>query len=140
MTFHSRIDLHNVRISKQEVSQRSMSFSFNSRTKLCYEEKINVQDVFDETTASTLMNLSSANSIPPEFLIPPFLAACAHFLGKSLISPWATWKQPAIIYSTAIGFTGTNKSAAMDIIKEAIQEVETSQGISFQNSRINQCK
>ena len=117
-----------------------MSSVFYSRSKLCYDERILINDVFDQTTAETLENIASANSIPPEFLVPPFLAACGHFLGKSVISPWGTWKQPAIIYSTTVGFTGTNKSAAMDVIKHSIQEVEEVQGIPFQNSRINQCK
>ena len=117
-----------------------MSFAFQSRAKLCYEEHVSLRDVFDTVTADSLDNISSANSIPAEFLLPPFLAACGHFLGKSVISPWGTWKQPAIIYSTTVGFTGTNKSAAMDLMKNAIQEVEAVQGISFQHSRINQCK
>ena len=99
-----------------------------------------MEDVFDHITADCLKNSASANSIPPEFLLPPFLAACGHFLGKSCISPWGTWKQPSIVYTTAVGVTGTNKSAAMDTIKDAIQEVENSQGISYQNSRINQCE
>ncbi|XP_062582873.1 uncharacterized protein LOC134244630, partial [Saccostrea cucullata] len=97
-----------------------------------------LRDVFDQKTGDMLENISSANSIPPEFLLPPFLAACGHFLGKSVVCPWGTWKQPAIIYSTTVGFTGTNKSAAIEIIKGAIQEVESAQGIPFQNSRINQ--
>lgn len=117
-----------------------MSFSYHTRTKLCYEEKLTISDAFDTTTADLLKNISSASSIPAEFLVPPLLAASAHFLGKSTVSPWGTWRQPAIIYSTAVGFTGTNKSAAMDIVKNSIQQVETTQGISFQNSRINQCK
>lgn len=96
--------------------------------------------MFDFKTGETLENISSANTIPPEFLLAPFLAACWHFLGQSVICPWGTWKQPAIIYSTTVGFTETNKSAANEVIKEAIKEVESAQGLSFQNSRINQCK
>lgn len=113
-----------------------MPFSFQTRAKLCYEERISVREVFDFKTGETSENSSSANSIPPEFLLPPFLAACGHFLGQSVVCPWGTWKQPAIIYSTTVGFTGTNKSAAMDVIKEAIKE--SAQGLSVQNSRINQ--
>lgn len=116
-----------------------MAFSFQTRANLCYEERISVREVFDFKTGETLENISSANSIPPEFLLPPFLAACGHFLGQSVVCPWGTWKQPAIISSTTVGFTGTNKYAAMDVIKEAIKEVESTQGLSFQNSRINQC-
>lgn len=39
-----------------------------------------------------------------------------------------------------VGLTGTHKSAAMDVIKQAIKEAESAQGLSFQNSKINQCK
>lgn len=45
-----------------------------------------------------------------------------------------------MIYSLTIGFTGTHKSAAMDVIKQAIKDVESAQGLSFQNSKIKQCK
>jgi hypothetical protein len=48
---------------------------FYSRAKLCYDERIPIRDVFDEKTAEILENVSSANSIPPEFLLPPFLSA-----------------------------------------------------------------
>lgn len=80
-----------------------MAFSFQTRAKLCYEERISVREVFDFKTGETLENVSSANSIPPEFLLPPFLAASGHFLGQSVVCPWGTWKQPAIIYSTTVG-------------------------------------
>lgn len=58
-----------------------MPFSFQTRAKLCYEERISVREVFDFKTGETSENSSSANSIPPEFLLPPFLAACGHFFG-----------------------------------------------------------
>lgn len=119
-------------------NRERMAFSFQTRAKLCYEERISVGEVFDFKTGETSENSSSANSIPPEFLLPPFLAACGHFFGQWVVCPWGTWKQPAIIYPTTVGFTGTNKSAAMDVIKEAIKE--SAQGLSVQNSRINQCK
>ena len=127
-------------VSFKAPCRQAYAMAYASRIKKCYEEKVDMEGIFDTITANCLKNSASANSIPPEYLLPPFLAACGHFLGKSVICPWGTWKQPSIVYTTAVGVTGTNKSAAIDTIKNAIQEVEVSQGITFQNSRINQCE
>ena len=104
----------------------------------CYE--VILGDVFDERTFAVLRNEALMCSVPVEFMIPPLLTAASHFLCKSEINPWKTWFQPAIIYSATVGFTGTNKTAAMDCIRDRISEVECASGISDMSSKINQCK
>lgn len=85
-----------------------------------------------------LENTALSNSVPMEFLIPPFLTAIAHFSNKSEICPWGSWTQPSIIYSATVGFTGTNKTAAIDAIRNAISDVESANGICDLQSRVNQ--
>lgn len=61
--------------------------SFQIRAKLWYEERISVREVFDFKTGEALENISSANIIPPEFLLPPFFSCLWTFLGQSVVCP-----------------------------------------------------
>ncbi|XP_062601644.1 uncharacterized protein LOC134263323 [Saccostrea cucullata] len=117
-------------------SGRMSAFVHRDRIQNCYKETIN--DPFDELTNEMLHNTAVSNSVPMEFLIPPFLTGIAHFLNKSEIRPWGSWTQPSIIYSATVGFTGTNKTAAMDAVRNAIAEVESATEICDMRSRMNQ--
>lgn len=114
------------------------AFQHRDRIEYCYNETI--QEPFDDVTNRMLENTALSNSVPMEFLIPPFLTAIAHFLNKSEICPWGSWTQPSIIYLATVGFTGTNKTAAIDAIRNAISDVESANGICDLQSRVNQCK
>lgn len=114
------------------------SFLHKDRVDNCYEQTIS--DPFNECTNKSLRNTAVNNSVPMEYLIPPFITAASHFLNKSEINPWGTWFQPSIIYSATVGFTGTNKTAALDAIRKAVTDVETANGLTDIQSRINQCK
>ena len=116
------------------------TFPYKDRVRFCYARDLHIEDVFDVITAKTIANISSATCVPAEFVIPPFITGLSHFLNKSEIRPWGTWSQPAIIYCSTVGFTGTNKTAAMDVIRTAISNVENAQGMAEQASRLNQCK
>ena len=113
-------------------------FVHKDRIRFCYEESIG--DPFDSVTNKMLYNTAMANSVPLEYLIPPFVTAVSHCLNKSEINPWGSWSQPSILYSATVGFTGTNKTAAMDAVRNAIMDVEHANGIFDLQSRINQCK
>ncbi|VDI29258.1 Hypothetical predicted protein [Mytilus galloprovincialis] len=112
------------------------AFIYKERVNQCYQLKIT--DPFDELTNCTLKNLATANSVPVEYIIPPFITAVSHFLNKSEINSWGSWYQPSIIYSSTVGFTGTNKTAAMDAVRNAIMDVESANGVAEVQSRINQ--
>lgn len=114
------------------------AFIHKDRVERCYG--VVKGEVFDETTTLILKNEATMASVPDEFLIPPVLTATSHLLNKSEVHPWGNWEQPSIIYSATVGFTGTNKTAALDCIRNAISEIETINGISEMASRINQCK
>ena len=123
---------------KTNLGSGKMSvFVHRDRIQNCYKETIN--DPFDELTNEMLHNTAVSNSVPMEFLIPPFLTGIAHFLNKSEIRPWRSWTQPSI-YSATVGFTGTNKTAAMDAGRNAIAEVESATKLCDMRSIINQCK
>lgn len=114
------------------------AFLHRDRIENCYNETI--QEPFDDLTNRMLENTALSNSVPMEFLNPPFLTAIVHFLNKSEICPWGSWTQPSIIYSAMVGFTGTNRTAAIDAIRNAISDVESANGICDLQSRVNQCK
>lgn len=114
------------------------AFQHKDRVDRCYELKLG--DVFDDLTYKVLKNEASQCSVPLEFMVPPLITATSHFLNKSDINPWGSWIQPGIIYSTTVGFTGTNKTAALDRIRDAITDVEAAVGLSDFSSKINQCK
>lgn len=78
------------------------------------------QTVFNEIFNSTLFDWNRA------------------FLNKSEICPWGSWTQLSIIYSATVGFTGTNKRAAIDAIRNAISDVESTNGICDLQSKVNQ--
>ena len=115
-------------------------FMFMDRVELCYNHSVPMIEMWDGTTAEVINNASSSNSVPPEFLLPAMLSASSHYMENSIINPWGTWMQPAIIYSTAVGFTGTNKTQALEILQKAVLEVERSQGMTGMSSRLNQCE
>ncbi|CAG2188948.1 unnamed protein product [Mytilus edulis] len=112
------------------------AFIYKERVNQCYQLKIT--DPFDELTNCTLKNLATANSVPVEYIFPPFITAVFHFLNKSEIISWGSWYQPSIIYSSTVGFTGTNKTAAMDAVRNGIMDVESANGVAEVQSRINQ--
>lgn len=65
-----------------------------------YKERVNqlkITDPFDELTNCTLKNLATANSVPVEYIFPPFITAVFHFLNKSEIIPRGSWYQPSIV-------------------------------------------
>ncbi|CAC5365726.1 unnamed protein product [Mytilus coruscus] len=112
------------------------SFIYRERVEKCYEVKLG--ETLDEVTSSILQNVASMSSVPLEFLVPPLITATAHFLKKSEINPWGNWYQPSIIYFATVGFIGTNKTAALDCIRNSITDVETVNEVSDMSSRINQ--
>ena len=110
--------------------------------ELCYEADLNYaeNEAFDVNTTKMLSNMAGCTAVPIGFLVPPLLTATSHMLNGAKLKTWCQWTQPSIIYSCAIGFVGTNKSAALRLISAAIRAVEAAKGIDSKKSRINQCK
>ena len=109
-----------------------------NRVQLCYSNKLETDQVFDETTAAMISNLAQANSVPDGYLIPLLLTATAHYMSGSTIKPCETWSEPGIIYSAVIGFPGSNKSRALSMFRQACERIEKAQGIETDKSRLNQ--
>ena len=114
------------------------AFIHRDRVERCYD--VELGEAFDAKTSNIIRNEAALCSVPQEFLTPPLVTATSHFLNKSEVHPWGNWFQPSIIYSATVGFTGTNKTAAMDCVGQCITKVEAINGISDMQSRINQCK
>ena len=86
-----------------------------NRVKRCYSQSIKLEDIFDDTTADTLKNYASVHCIPAEYLICPMITTASHSMVNSTVNPFGQWHQPAALYSTTVGYTGTNKSASFKI-------------------------
>ena len=110
------------------------------RTKICYERKIAMNNIFDHVTARMVTNLSGANCVPECYIMPLLITASAHHLNGSLIKPVETWEEPSIIYAAVAGGPGSNKSRAASMFRKAIVKVERVKGIGAHESRINQGK
>ena len=90
-----------------------MVFIYKDRVKRCYSFEMEVSSVFDSMTADMMKNLDSANSVPPDFMLPSFLTACGHALGKYTVKPWGKWVHPSIFYSSTVGFTDLRRNALL---------------------------
>ena len=112
----------------------------STRVEFCYGDELDLSQAFDLKTSSMLRNLSKAQAFSEAYLVPPLLSSTGHMMGGSTIKTWSAWTQPAILYTVASGYTGTNKSTPLRLLKKAIYEVEAAQGMDFERSRINQCK
>ena len=96
--------------------------------------------MFDPKTAAMMKNISAANCFPEGYVMSPLLSTTAHFMGKAIVKPWASWTQPSILYTATVGFSGSNKTSCLDLFKESVYEIEAIFGICEKDSRLNQCK
>ena len=114
--------------------------SYVKRIKLCYNQKIMSINGFDRKTALTINNLADGSSIPSEYLIPAVISGAAHSMGGAVVNPFGNWMQPSTLFIACIGFSGTNKSTSLEIVKKALEDVEAAMGVTLEQSRLNQCK
>jgi serine/threonine-protein kinase RIO1 len=109
----------------------------------CYKRKLITgitEEIFDKKTSAQIKNLSSSHAIPASNLVPGLLPVVSHNMKDSRIIPWGTWSQPSIIFCCVLGFTGSNKSGAVKILRDSVRQVEKASGRSVEDSRFNQCE
>ena len=111
-----------------------------NRVKRCYSQSIKLEDIFDDTTADTLKNYASVHCIPAEYLICPMITTASHSMVNSTVNPFGQWHQPAALYSTTVGYTGTNKSASLDLFSRALLDVEIALGLETKMSKLCACE
>ncbi len=110
------------------------------RVELCYKDSWKVDDLFDHRTSQVITNVCDANAFPPGFLIPHLLAAASHCSNKSRVLAWKQQCEPGIWYNSVVGYTSTNKSCPLSMVKHALRNLEELIGKSAENSSLNQCE
>ncbi len=117
-----------------------MSASVWDRVALCYKDKWMVSDLFDSRTCKVIHNISDANAFPPAFLIPHLIAAASHCSNKSRVLAWKQQVEPGAFYTAVVGYTSTNKSCPLTMVKHALRNLEELMGKTADESLLNQCK
>lgn len=70
-------------------------------------------------------NTAAVKNAPAEFVLLGLLVAAAGLIGpKRLVSPWADWTEPSILWCALVGEPSTNKSPAVDDVRGVLQEIE----------------
>ncbi len=110
------------------------------RVELCYKDSWKVEDLFDPRTTQVINNVSKSNAFPPGFIIPHLITAASHCSNKSRVHAWKQQCEPGPFYTGVVGYTSTNKSFPLSMVKHALRNLEELMGKSAQESLLNQCK
>ena len=68
---------------------------------------------------------AAARNAPVDFVALGLIATAAGLLGPSIqVSPWGDWKERSILWACLIGAPSSNKSPAIDPLRDALRSVE----------------
>jgi hypothetical protein len=95
------------------------------RLKQAQEHRFDWTSVCSPEMLSFLDSHANSIGVPKEFLFFPLLTTIASLLGKnSHLQINSTWKEPAILWLIIASKKGTNKSGALNLLTQALQELE----------------
>ena len=76
--------------------------------------------------ANWIKRAAESKSAPADYVATTLLATTAGIVGAShWVSPWAGWREPAILWMLLVGSPSAGKSPAMDAVRDPLAEVES---------------
>jgi hypothetical protein len=95
------------------------------RLKQAQEHRFDWTSVCSPEMLSFLDSHASSIGVPKEFLFFPLLTTIASLLGKNThLQINSAWKEPAFLWLIIASKKGTNKSGALKLFTQALQELE----------------
>ena len=95
------------------------------RLKNAQEHRFEWRKICSQTVLTFLESHANSIGVPKEFLFFPLLTTIASLLGtNSNIEISSKWKEPSIIWFIIASKKGTNKSGALGLLQQALQELE----------------
>jgi hypothetical protein len=75
--------------------------------------------------AEWVMATAESKNAPVDFVALSMIIAAAGMIGaRRRVSPWAGWEEPCILWGECIGPPSSNKSPAMDPVRDAVRTIE----------------
>lgn len=97
------------------------------RSDLPEPPAIPLEDVFTPRWARWIRVAAEAKAAPPDYIMAAVLACCGSLIGNSRwATPWASWKEPPVLWAVAIGSPSMNKSPALDAVLNPLKQAERS--------------
>ncbi|CAF2047857.1 unnamed protein product [Rotaria magnacalcarata] len=94
-------------------------------------------DIFPHEIRLVLENIVNLKKVPLMHLVIVVLSGIAHWCFKTVLNVDIDWDIPLIFFGVIIGFPGSNKSTAINLIERATREIEDHLQIKIEDSRIN---
>ncbi|CAF1001672.1 unnamed protein product [Adineta ricciae] len=94
-------------------------------------------DVFPYEIRAVLENIVNLKKVPIMHLLIVIFAGIAHWCSRTVLNIDLDWNIPLVFYGVIIGYPGSNKSTAINLIERATREVEEYLQIKIEDSRIN---
>jgi hypothetical protein len=99
-------------------------------------QKVNLP-IFCSTDAFQVISDNAfKKGVPPGYLVPSILCAIGHLMPKSKIIAGDDVKQKFVFYTALLGNPSTGKTPAMDLVLDAVYELERHDNIPDDESQL----
>jgi putative DNA primase/helicase len=86
--------------------------------------------------AAWIEQVAESKSAPTDYVAMTLLVSAAGVVGGARwVSPWAEWREPAILWAMLVGSPSASKSPAMDALREPLAVVERDAAASWPEMR-----
>lgn len=84
-----------------------------------------VAETFGPRIAGWIIQTAETRSAPPDYVVAPLLSVASAIIANAReVMPWDNWREPALLWTMAIGLPSSGKSPALSAVLAAVSRAE----------------